>query len=131
MTRVTLENLSMDFGASSGASVRDLSLTFDCGALTAILRRRQAGGGGPLSLLSCDNLRSNGTRLRAGLLDGEERAELTLDPRRLAYVFVARGSLRVNGVALATGDAATLSGEQRLVIDGGQAAEVLVFDLAA
>ncbi len=68
--------------------------------------------------------------LRAGLFDGDERAQLALDPQRLAYVFVARGSLRVNGQALAAGDAATLSGEQRLVIDGGQVAEVLVFDLA-
>ena len=69
-------------------------------------------------------------RLRAGLFDGDERAELALDPQRLAYVFVARGSLQVNGQALTAGDAATLRAESRLLIDGGQAAEVLVFDLA-
>jgi hypothetical protein len=68
--------------------------------------------------------------LRAGLFDGDERAELALDPRRLAYVHLARGRLRVNGQPLAAGDAVTLDGEDRLVLDGGQAAEVLVFDLA-
>jgi len=68
--------------------------------------------------------------LRAGLFDGAERAECALDPQRLAYVFVVRGSARVNGQPLAAGDAATLRAEGRLVIDGGQNAEVLAFDLA-
>ena len=68
--------------------------------------------------------------IRAGLFDGDERAELVLDPRRLAYVHVARGSLRANGQPVAAGDALTLDGETRLVLDGGQAAEGLVFDLA-
>ena len=30
-------------------------------------------GGGPVTLLNCDNLRSNGERFRAGLLDFLER----------------------------------------------------------
>ena len=68
--------------------------------------------------------------LRAGLFDGDESAHLALDPQRLAYVHVVRGSLRVNGLALAAGDALTLRSETTLGIDGGQAAEVLVFDLA-
>ena len=68
--------------------------------------------------------------LRAGLFDGDERAELALDPKRLGYVHVARGSVHVNGQALGTGDAATLDGESRLVLDRGAGAEVLVFDLA-
>jgi redox-sensitive bicupin YhaK (pirin superfamily) len=70
------------------------------------------------------------TRLRAGLFDGAERAELALDPARIAYVHVARGSLRVNDRALNAGDAARIEREDRLVLEGGQAAEVLVFDLA-
>jgi quercetin 2,3-dioxygenase len=69
--------------------------------------------------------------LRAGLFDGNERVEQALDPQRLAYVFVARGGVHVNGQPLAQGDAATLRAESRLVIDQGHAAEVLVFDLAA
>ena len=69
-------------------------------------------------------------RLHAGLFDGAERAELALDPRRLAYVHLVRGSLHVNGQALQAGDAATLAAETSLVLDGGIDAEVLVFDLA-
>jgi redox-sensitive bicupin YhaK (pirin superfamily) len=68
--------------------------------------------------------------IRAGLFDGDERAELELDPKRLAYVHVARGAVSVNGNALAAGDAAKLDGESRLVIEQGRDAEVLVFELA-
>jgi redox-sensitive bicupin YhaK (pirin superfamily) len=41
-----------------------------------------------------------------------------------------RGSLRVNDRALRAGDAARLDQESRLVLEGGEHAEVLVFDLA-
>jgi len=68
--------------------------------------------------------------IRAGLFDGDEAAELALDAQRLAYVFVARGAISVNGQALATGDAVALRGESRLSLSQGRAAEVLVFDLA-
>ncbi len=69
--------------------------------------------------------------IRAGLLDGEERAEMALDPKRLAYVHLVRGRLRVNDRQLDAGDAARISAETRLVLEGGEDAEVLVFDLAA
>lgn len=69
-------------------------------------------------------------RIHAGLFDGDERAEMALAPRRIAYVHVARGSVRVNDHALAAGDAAVLQDEGRLVIEGANDAEVLVFDLA-
>jgi len=68
--------------------------------------------------------------LRAGLFDGDEAAELALDPQRRGYVFVARGSLQVNGLPLAAGDAASLEHESALRLDHGRDAEVLVFDLA-
>jgi hypothetical protein len=68
--------------------------------------------------------------IRAGLFDADERAELALDAKRLAYVHVARGSVSVNGQALSVGDAARLDGETQLVIDRGDGAEVLVFDLS-
>jgi redox-sensitive bicupin YhaK (pirin superfamily) len=69
--------------------------------------------------------------IRAGLFDGPERAELALDPRRIAYVHMARGQLTANGQQLKAGDALTLTGETALVLEGGDNAEVLVFDLAA
>ncbi|HSW08048.1 pirin family protein [Aquabacterium sp.] len=68
--------------------------------------------------------------IRAGLFDGDEAAELALDPQRLAYVFVARGAIDVNGQTLGTGDAAALRGETVLTLRQGREAEVLVFDLA-
>ncbi len=43
------------------------------GAVTAILRARMANSAGPLTLLNCDNLRHNGERFRAGLLEFIER----------------------------------------------------------
>lgn len=69
-------------------------------------------------------------RLYAGLFDGAEAATLALDPARKAYVHLVRGRLTVNGQALATGDAALLSGEASLALTDGADAEVLVFDLA-
>jgi D-arabinitol 4-dehydrogenase len=43
------------------------------GAVAAILRARMVRSGGPVTLLNCDNLRSNGSRFRAGLLDFLDR----------------------------------------------------------
>jgi hypothetical protein len=67
----------------------------------------------------------------AGLFDGDEAATLALDAARNAYVFVVRGSLQVNGLALQAGDAAHLHGEPRLDITAGRMAEVIAFDLSA
>ena len=68
--------------------------------------------------------------LRSGLFTGGERAELALDPARIAYVHLVRGTLRVNEQTLHTGDALRLDKESKLVLEGGEDAEVLVFDLA-
>jgi hypothetical protein len=69
--------------------------------------------------------------LRAGLFTGDERVQLALDPKRLTYVHLVRGSLRVNDHPLHGGDAATLAHEATLLLEGGEDAEVLVFDLQA
>ena len=67
--------------------------------------------------------------VHAGLFDGDERATLAIENGRRAYVHVARGTVRVNGHALAAGDAIKLIGEREVTIDDGDGAEVLVFDL--
>lgn len=67
----------------------------------------------------------------AGLFDGAERAELTLDPARKAYVHLVRGALAVNGQPLAAGDALKLEGETTITLAHGRDAEVLIFDLSA
>ena len=70
-------------------------------------------------------------RLYAGLFDGNESAELVLDPERKSYVHLVRGELQVNGQPLSTGDALLIHSESRITIGHGTDAEVLVFDLAA
>lgn len=67
----------------------------------------------------------------ATILDGTDSVEHLLAAGRQAYVQVARGSVMVNGVTLDTGDAAQLSGEEKISLSGAKDAEVLLFDLPA
>jgi hypothetical protein len=48
----------------------------------------------------------------------------------MAYVHVARGAVRVNGVALSAGDAVKIENETTVRLENGEQAEVLLFDLA-
>jgi len=66
----------------------------------------------------------------AALLDGGERAAYALPKGRRAYVHVARGSLTVNGNELGAGDALKVSDVAEIVLERGEQAEVLLFDLA-
>ena len=60
-----------------------------------------------------------------------EPVEMILAPGRHAWVQATRGAATVNGVALAAGDGAAISGETALAIAAeAGAAELLVFDLA-
>lgn len=70
-------------------------------------------------------------RLYASLLDQQQTVELPLDAQRKCYVHLVRGSLKVNGVALRTGDAALLQGETCVILTESIDAEVLVFDLSS
>ena len=68
-------------------------------------------------------------RVYAALLDGAERAAHRLAPGRRVYVHLARGRLSVNGHVLGAGDALKLADLQELVLEKGDNAEVLLFDL--
>ena len=68
-------------------------------------------------------------RLYAGLFDADETARLPLSAGRLGYVHIARGRAVVNGHALGAGDALKLADEAEVVIERGERAEVLAFDL--
>jgi len=70
-------------------------------------------------------------RLYAGLFEAGQTAALELAVGRKAYVHLVRGALKVNGVALHTGDAALLVDETRVTLTEAQDAELLVFDLCA
>ena len=69
-------------------------------------------------------------RLYAALVDGNERVTHALAPGRRVYVHVARGSVTVNGQPLAAGDALKAEGLNEIVVEHGDKAEVLLFDLA-
>jgi redox-sensitive bicupin YhaK (pirin superfamily) len=68
--------------------------------------------------------------LYAGLFDAGATAEHPLAPGRGAWVHVVRGKARINGTELSAGDAVSLSGESLVRIEGLDASEVIVFDLA-
>ena len=68
-------------------------------------------------------------RMYAGLFDAQESASLALDAGRLGYVHLVRGRALVNGQPLQAGDALKYQDERQVVIEQGQDAEVLVFDL--
>jgi len=68
-------------------------------------------------------------RIYATLLEGAESARHALAPGRKAYVHVARGKLTVNGAPLAAGDALKASGVAEIVLEKGEGAEALLFDL--
>jgi redox-sensitive bicupin YhaK (pirin superfamily) len=68
-------------------------------------------------------------RIYAGLFDGAERAALPLAAGRNAYLHLVRGGLTVNGTLLGAGDAIKASGVADLVLEKGEGAEALLFDL--
>lgn len=67
--------------------------------------------------------------LYAGLFDGQERFSMPLQGQRKTYVHLVKGQLNVNSHALSAGDALLMEQESNLLMEGGQDAEVLVFDL--
>lgn len=69
-------------------------------------------------------------RLYAGRFEAGAKAVHALAPARHAWVHVARGQVRVHGHDLGAGDGAALSSEGAVELEGLDASEVLVFDLA-
>jgi redox-sensitive bicupin YhaK (pirin superfamily) len=67
--------------------------------------------------------------LYAALIDGQEKAVHRIRPGRRAYVHVATGKLTVNGTPLEGGDALKVTNTSEIVLEKGEGAEVLLFDL--
>jgi len=90
---------------------------------------------GKLRLVASPDGREGSVQIRqdnelyATVLAPGETVKHALKPGRHAYVQVARGSVTLNGVKLATGDGAAVSREKALELAGVEDAEVLVFDL--
>lgn len=68
-------------------------------------------------------------RVYSGFFASGERDRLELAAGRGAWVQVARGAVRVNGVELSAGDGAAVEGESAVEVEGVEGAEVLAFDL--
>lgn len=69
------------------------------------------------------------TLLYGTLLASGQAVEHALESGRRAYVHVARGAVSVNGKALSGGDGARIEELDQILIEGRDAAEVLLFDL--
>ena len=68
-------------------------------------------------------------RIYAGLFDGAERAAQSLVAGRKAYLHLVRGKLTANGTPLQAGDALKMTGVSEVVLEKGESAEALLFDL--
>jgi redox-sensitive bicupin YhaK (pirin superfamily) len=69
-------------------------------------------------------------RVYATLLETGQTITHTLQPNRYAWIQLARGTLRLNGLELKQGDGAAVSRESELTIEAHDQAELLLFDLA-
>jgi redox-sensitive bicupin YhaK (pirin superfamily) len=91
---------------------------------------------GKLRLVASPDGREGSVKIRQDndlyvtVLGNGEAVRHELEPDRHAYVQVARGSVKLNGTQLDTGDGAALSAEKSIELTGVKDAEVLLFDLA-
>jgi len=91
---------------------------------------------GQLRLIASEDGREGSVRvhqdvsLLASILPAGQEIEHTTDPRRYAWIQVARGSVEVNGEKADQGDGVVVVGESNLAIRAPEDAEVLLFDLA-
>jgi quercetin 2,3-dioxygenase len=91
---------------------------------------------GKLRIIASPDGREGSVKIRqdnelyATVLAAGESVKHLLKPERHAYVQVARGSVKLNGKPLETGDGAAISAEKSLELTGVNDAEILLFDLA-
>ena len=91
---------------------------------------------GKLRLIASPDGREGSVKIRqdnelyATVLSAGDSVKHALKPDRHAYVQVARGSVKLNGKPLETGDGAAISAEKSVELTGVKDAEVLLFDLA-
>jgi redox-sensitive bicupin YhaK (pirin superfamily) len=65
----------------------------------------------------------------AGIFEGGEAFQFSLDPKRKAYFHLIKGQMQVNDHDLSGGDALLIDGESQLTLANGKDAEVLLFEL--
>jgi redox-sensitive bicupin YhaK (pirin superfamily) len=90
---------------------------------------------GKLRLIASPDGRDGSVSLRqeasifAGILGGADEIAYPLAANRVAYLHIVRGSIKVNGVAVAAGDGVQVAKEVLVLLTQADAAEVLLFDL--
>ncbi len=86
---------------------------------------------GPASVNGAARINQDAHMFVAELAKGAE-IPYSLASKRAAWVHVVRGGVAVNGIELHTGDAAAVSGEEKLALTGldSDPSEILLFDLA-
>jgi redox-sensitive bicupin YhaK (pirin superfamily) len=91
---------------------------------------------GKLRLIASPDGRDGSVKIRqdnelyATVLSAGDSVKHALKTDRHVYVQVARGSVKLNGKPLETGDGAAISAEKSVELTGVNDAEVLLFDLA-
>lgn len=68
-------------------------------------------------------------RMFAGLLDDRERIEHEIGDGRAAWIHLARGRVILNGEQLEAGDGAAIRDETKIVLEGIEDAEVVLWDV--
>ena len=90
---------------------------------------------GILRLIASNDGREGSVRVHqdvaifASIMDGGDRVQHALEPGRIAYLHLIRGTLSANGIALEGGDALKVSDEKSIVVERANDAEFLLFDL--
>ena len=111
-------------------NVLEIAPSYEQKTISAIDKR------GKLCLIASPDGTGNAVKIHAdakvyaGLFDGMESAQLSLDLKRKGYVHLIQGELKVNGISLQGGDALFISDEKEILMSEGKNAEVLVFDLS-
>lgn len=71
---------------------------------------------------------NSAARVMGATLKAGETAELTLDPKRHAYLVATDGAIEVNGVRAEPRDGVAVTGEERLTIEAIDDAEIVLVD---
>jgi quercetin 2,3-dioxygenase len=67
----------------------------------------------------------------AGLVEAGQSVRQAIGASRIGYLVAATGRVTVNGVAVDTRDGVTISGENEIVIEALESAEIVLVDVAA
>jgi len=111
-------------------NVRDIEPSYEQREFVAADKR------GRFCLVASSDGRDQSLRLHqdvamsVALIDGDERVAYTLKSNRAAWVHVVTGRVMMNGMSLCTGDGASVTNTDELLFEGGEACEVIVFDMS-